>query len=91
MFLGVISPQNCRSEVNLGLPEAEGKNRFTRIPSEESMQSCEGSRVSWTYSMLDDAATLTGDPGYVVDKQLGATLRVKVGELGQSMGENLDR
>ena len=41
--------------------------------------------------MLDVTATLTVEVGYVVDKQLGATLRVKVGELGQSLGENLDR
>ena len=91
-FLEYLHRANCRSEVNLGLPEAEGRNRFTRIPSEESLKSCvSGSRASGSYSMLDDAATLMGDVGYVIDKKLGVKLRAKAGELGQSLEEKLDR
>ena len=55
------------------------------------MKSCVGSRASGEYSMLDDARTLTGEVSYVVDKQLGTKLRAKAGELGRSLGENLDR
>ena len=55
------------------------------------MKSCVGSRASEEYSMLDDASTLTRDVSYVLDNQVGTKLRAKAGELGRSLGENLDR
>ena len=82
---------NFRSEVNLGLPPAEGRDRFARASSEESMKSCAGSHASGEFSMLDDACTLTGEVSYVLDSQAGTRLRAKAGELGRSLEENLDR
>ena len=66
----------CRSEVNIGLPASEGRNKFTRVPSAESFHSCH----SGGFSMLEDVS-------YVIDEQLGA----KVGVLGWSLGAKLDR
>ena len=88
---GVLSNVNFRSEVNLGLPPAEGRDRFARVSSEESMKSCTGSHASGGFSMLNDAHTLTGEVGYVLDSQAGNRLRATAGELGRSLEENLNR
>ena len=87
----MLSIVNFRSEVNLGLPPAEGRDRFARASSEESMKSCVGSRASGEFSMLNDAHALTGEVGYVLDGQAGNKLRAKAGELGRSLEENLNR
>ena len=81
---GVLSIVIYRSEVNLGLPPAEGKARFGRTSSEESMKSCVASRSSEEFSLLNEVS-------YVLDGRAGDELRAKAGEMGQSLGESLNR
>ena len=81
---GALSIVIYRSEVNLGLPPAEGKARFGRTSSEESMKSCVASRTSEEFSLLNEVS-------YVLDGRAGDELRAKAGELGQSLGESLNR
>ena len=67
-----------------GSAPAEGKARFGRTSSEESMKSCVASRTSEEFSLLNEVS-------YVLDGHAGDELRAKAGELGRSLGENLNR
>ena len=85
---------NSRSEVNIGLPEAVGRDLFGRDEGAEGSQerSTEGAEGPREWSTEDLHSCQSGSYGeedisYVIDGRLAAGVR----ELGRSVGSKLDR